>query len=78
MNMSSSNDIKNQIIQALSHPEADEGLYFRNLYNLHEEDERKAVNGTQEEILEALKELLDEGKVLASDEGPEMVFRLPQ
>ena len=76
--MSSSNDIKNQIIQALSHPEADEGLYFRNLYNLHEEDERKAVNGTQEEILEALKELLDEGKVLASDEGPEMVFRLPQ
>lgn len=76
--MSSNDEIKNQIIQALSHPEADEGLYFRNLYNLHEEDERKPVSGTQEEILEALKELMSEGKVMASEDGPEMIFMLPQ
>lgn len=61
--------IKGQIMLALRHPEAEEGLYFHNLFHLHEEDERPAVVASQEEILEALKELLDEGKVQMTEES---------
>lgn len=74
--MSNSEQIKNQILQALRHVEAEEGLYFRNLHHLHEEDERDVVSGSQEEILKALKELMDEGKVVGNDAGPEMIFFL--
>ena len=42
--------IKAQILQALAHPEAEEGLYFRNFVHLHEEDEREAVEGDEEVI----------------------------
>jgi len=68
--------IKRQIIDALSHPEAQDGLYFRNLYYLHEEDQREAVEGTQIEILDALKELMAEDKVTMNDEGEEAIFFL--
>jgi len=34
------------------------------------------VSGSQEEILKALKELMDEGKVVGNDAGPEMIFFL--
>ena len=65
--------IKGQIINALQHPEAEEGLYFHNLFHLHEEDERPAVIAPQEDILEALKELMNEGKIQMSEES---VFHL--
>ena len=66
--------IQDQIMQALSHPEADEGLYFRNLYNLHEEDERPAVVGTPEAILKALELLITEGHVAQDTSGEEPIF----
>ena len=66
--------IKEQLVAALSHPEAEDGLYFENLYILHEEEERPAVSGSQVEILDALKELIDEGKVVADDSGEHPVF----
>jgi|GEM_PF-904480 len=67
--------IKHEIIQALSHPEADEGLYFRNLYNLHEADERPAVeDATPEEILHALEQLITDGHVTQDTSGEEPVF----
>lgn len=69
-------DIKEQILSALSHPEAEDGLYLDNLQYLHEEDERQRVEGTQVEILDALKELIAEGKVLADDSSEDVVFRL--
>ena len=68
--------IKNQIISALSHPEAEEGLYFRNLFHLHEEDERPAVVAEQVEILEALKELISEDKIKMDESGEEAIFKL--
>lgn len=68
--------IRAQILAALHHPEAEEGLYFRNFYHLHEEDEREAVRGSQEEILEALRDLISEGLVRADESGPEVVFAL--
>jgi hypothetical protein len=68
--------IKFQILEALSHPEAQDGLYFRNLYYLHEEDQREAVEGTQLEILDALKELMAADKIIMNDEGEEAIFFL--
>lgn len=68
--------IKDQILAALSHPEAEEGLYFRNLSHLHEEDERPAVEGDEIDILDALKELIGEGRVQMTDEGKEAIFML--
>jgi hypothetical protein len=69
--------IKSQIMEALSHPEAQEGLYFRNFYHHHEEDERIRVEGEQVEILDALRQLIEEGKVVADDSGKEVIFSLP-
>jgi hypothetical protein len=60
----------------LSHPEAEEGLYFRNFYHLHEEDERPAVVADQLSILDALKDLIAEGSVKIDESGPEAVFML--
>jgi hypothetical protein len=71
---SSHDRIKHEILEALSHPEAQDGLYFRNLYHLHEEDQRDAVSGSQVEILDALKELLHEGHIVMSEGGEEAIF----
>jgi hypothetical protein len=68
--------IKTEIIEALTHPEAEEGLYFRNLMHLHEEDERNVVSGNEDEILFALKELIDEGKVKVIDQEEDLIFSL--
>lgn len=70
------NVTKQDILQALSHPEASDGLYFRNFASLHEEDERPAVRGTQVEILDALKQLLDEGVVAVNEDAAEAIFYL--
>lgn len=69
-------DVKSQILKALQHPEAEEGLYFRNLWFLHEEDERPPVVADEVEILDALRELMDEGKVVMEEGGKEVVFHL--
>ncbi|MCC6220667.1 MAG: hypothetical protein IT291_05430 [Deltaproteobacteria bacterium] len=69
-------DIKNQIVKALNHPEAQDGLYFRNFFHLHESDERAAVDGNQVDILDALRELLDEGKIAMSSGDEEPIFSL--
>jgi hypothetical protein len=70
------NEIKSQILTALRHPEAEEGLYFRNFYHLHEEDERPAVEGDEIAILDALKDLVKNGDVVLDESGPEAVFSL--
>ena len=61
---------------ALQHPEAEEGLYLDNFYHLHEEDQRPKVNATQEQILETLTQLIQEGVVSYDDSGKEVVFFL--
>lgn len=69
-------EVKSQILEALRHPEAEEGLYFRNFYHLHEEDERPAVQAEESDILDALRELVGAGKVVLDETGPEAVFSL--
>ena len=68
--------IKQNILRSLAHPEAEDGLYFRNFICLHEEDERPSVSGTQVEILDALQELLRDGQVDMDESGPEVIFFL--
>lgn len=70
--------IKVQILKILNHPEADEGLYFRNFFLLHEEDERPALTADESEILEALNELVSEGKVKLEETDGEVIFQLAQ
>ena len=66
--------IKSQIMTVLDHPEAEDGLYFRNFYQLHEEDSRTPVKGSELEILEALKQLIQEGQVDTDESGEEVIF----
>ena len=68
--------VKSEIITALRHPEAEEGLYFRNFTLLHEEDERDPVQAGEVEILDALKELIEEGRVVITEGGDEAIFML--
>lgn len=68
--------VKEQVLAALKHPEAEEGLYFRNFRHLHEEDERPAVNADQVDLLDALNELIGEGKVQMDETCDEVVFFL--
>jgi hypothetical protein len=69
-------DVREQVITALQHPEAEEGLYLDNFYHLHEEDERARVTATELEILDALKALISEGKVSTDDSGEAVIFKL--
>jgi uncharacterized protein YfeS len=68
--------IKSQIIAALSHPEAEQGLYLDNLLYVHEDEERPLVDAEQEDVLECLKDLIGEGKVKMDDEGEKIIFIL--
>ncbi|MCB0331797.1 MAG: hypothetical protein KDD70_19145 [Bdellovibrionales bacterium] len=67
---------KSDILSALSHAEASDGLYLENLQVVHEEEERNPVRGTQLEILDALKELIAEGKVKTDESGEKVIFSL--
>ncbi len=75
-NSKNGRQIRAQILAALAHPEAQDGLYFRNLYHLHEEDLRDPVEGTQEEILEELRALIVDKKVRIDESGEEVIFFL--
>lgn len=68
--------IKGQILRALSHPEGEEGLYLSNLQFVHESEERPAVQGDQLHVLDALKELISEGRVVTDESGESVVFKL--
>ena len=75
--MGSTEKIREQILLALQHPEAEEGLYLENFYCLHAEDERPAVDGSREEVLEVLTLLEKEGVITTEMDGKDQVYRLP-
>lgn len=68
--------IRDQIVAALRHPEAEDGLYFNNLIVVHEEEERPIVEGDEEAIKKALREMVREGILKSSGEGAQEIFRL--
>jgi hypothetical protein len=71
-----SNSIRQQILAALSHPEAEDGLYFNNLIVVHEEEERPIVEGDEAAIMSVLDELVREGLVRSSGAGTQAIFQL--
>ncbi len=74
--MSSPETIKKQIVDALSHPEAEDGLYFNNLIVVHEEEERPIVAGDEREVRAALDQLKRDGKIEVVGEGETAIFQL--
>ena len=68
--------VKDSIVGALSHSEAEDGLYFRNFFLLHEEDQRPGVKASKKDLLNALNELLEEGIVKVDFDELEVTFRL--
>jgi hypothetical protein len=68
--------IKAQIEAALSHPEAEDGLYFNNLIVVHEEEERPIVEGDEGSILRVLEELIEKGLVTVEGEGDQRIYHL--
>ncbi|HMO16520.1 MAG TPA: hypothetical protein PKA63_01830 [Oligoflexia bacterium] len=74
--MQGQEELKRQVLEALSHPEAEQGLYLNNLQVVHEDEERQAVSGTDIEILDALKELISSGMVMVDDSGESVIFKL--
>ena len=68
--------IKKEILAALRHQEASDGLYFRNFQHLHEADERDPVIGDELEVLEVLRELIEAKEVKVDDSGKEPIFFL--
>ena len=72
----SNTEIKREILAALSHPEAEDGLYFNNLIIVHEEEERPIVRGEEGEVVEALRELVKAGTVETTGNGPETIYKL--
>jgi len=68
--------IKKEILAALSHPEAEDGLYFNNLIVVHEEEERPIVRGEEGQIKAALEGLLSAGAIEATGSGHETIYKL--
>lgn len=68
--------VKAQILEILNHPEAEEGLYFRNFFLLHEEDEREALNASQQDALDGLTALIRDGKIKLGMNADEIIFEL--
>jgi hypothetical protein len=74
--MSEDSMIKKEILQALKHPEAEDGLYFNNLIAVHEEEERTCVQGDDLQVLDALFELIQAGQIFTSQKDGNTVFHL--
>ena len=68
--------IQKAVLVALKHPEAEEGLYFRNFFQLHEEDERDIVPASRADIITALTALIKDGSVALDENEGEVVFKL--
>jgi hypothetical protein len=72
------NSIREQILAALSHPEAEDGLYFNNLIVVHEEEERPIVEGDEGVILQTLDDMVLEGTLSVTGEGAQRIYMLLQ
>jgi hypothetical protein len=68
--------IRDQIVAALSHHEAEDGLYFNNLIVVHEEEERPIVEGDETAILQVLEDMRSEGLICVSGDGNQRIYAL--
>lgn len=70
--------LRKQIIAALSHPEAEDGLYLNNLIVVHEEEERPLVEGDESVVSRVLEEMIADGEISVSGEGSQRIYSLLQ
>lgn len=68
--------VKSEVIQALGHIEAEDGLYLQNFLHVHDEDCRPLVNASQQEVLDALTQLIAEGAVRLTQLEEQVIFQL--
>ena len=69
-------ETKKQILSALSHPEASEGLYLANFLTKDaKEDERPGIDASTEEILRALEGLITSNLIILDENAGKVVFR---
>lgn len=68
--------VEQSVLKALSHNEAEDGLYFRNFSHLHEEDKRPSVRASPKVLISALNKLLRAGKIELDFDELEITFRL--
>ena len=73
-----SNTIREQILAALRHPEAEDGLYFNNLIVVHEEEERPIVEGHENDIQAVLDSMISEGELSVVGEGPQRIYAIAE
>lgn len=71
-----SNIIREQILAALRHPEAEDGLYFNNLIVVHEEEERPIVEGHENDIQAVLDSMISEGVLSVVGEGNQRIYAI--
>jgi hypothetical protein len=72
------NTIREQILAALKHPEAEDGLYFNNLIVVHEEEERPIVEGEEKDIREVLNSMVTEGILSVVGEGTQTIYAISE
>ncbi len=69
-------EVKREVLLALSHQEAEDGLFYSNFRSLHEEDERPTVNSPSNLLNEALTDLVRDGVIELGEVSDKVVFRL--
>ena len=68
--------IREQILAALKHSEAEDGLYFNNLIVVHEEEERPIVEGAEADVQNVLDAMVEAGELSVVGEGSQKIYSL--
>ena len=68
--------IREQILAALKHSEAEDGLYFNNLIVVHEEEERPIVEGAEADVQKVLDAMVEAGELSVVGEGSQKIYSL--
>lgn len=70
--------IREQILAALKHPEAEDGLYFNNLIVVHEEEERPIVEGAEADVQKVLDAMVEAGELTVVGEGSQKIYSISE
>jgi hypothetical protein len=69
-------NLKNQIINALNHTEAEDGLFFQNFIIVHESEDRQPVMTNDAGLIYALEDLVKDEKVSMGVMDGKVIFKI--
>lgn len=69
-------NLKEQIITALNHAEAEDGLFFQNFIIVHESEDRQPVTTNDAGLIYALEDLVKDEKVTMAAMDGKVIFQL--